>query len=89
MVENFHGPHDLSWEGARWYPEPWVDYHLNHTGYINRPDITQQIKASFSYPATMFQPLINQLFETMGRDIGKKVFVRFIGLFEIIDNCGL
>ena len=86
LVTDFHGPRDTTWEGKKWYLEPWLDYHLNITGWVHKEDVTHMIRARFSFPANVFQPLIDELFTTMGRDIGKAVFVRFVGLWEIVSG---
>ena len=75
---------DLSWEGPRWYPRQWIDFHLYETKRITLNDITHMIKASFTYPAEMFQPLIKELFFTMGSGNAKTIVNRFIGLMEIL-----
>ena len=85
FVTAFRAPFDdLTWEGPLWYPRSWVEYHLNETGYIGLTDITHVIKASFSYPADLFQPLVEEVYTSMGPDIGKLVINRFIGLWEIV-----
>ena len=86
FVTKFCGEEDLTWEGPRWYLEPWVDYHLNDTHYIDRSCISHVIFASYSCDATLFCPLIDELFATLGPVHGKIIFLRFLGLMEIVQG---
>ena len=83
FVTRFCGLEDLTWEGERWYLEPWVSYHLNETKYIDKSCISHVIFASFSYPPNLFRPLIDELYSTLGPDHAKIIVNRLLGLLEI------
>ncbi len=60
-VTRFGGSVDMTWEGPRWYPEPWVDYHLNETRWVQQGDITHAVRANWSYAPNMWRPLLDEL----------------------------
>ena len=64
--------------------EPWVDLNLNETKSIDKSCISHVIFASYSHDANLFRPLIDELFATLGPVHGKIIFLRFLGLMEIV-----